>query len=94
MRKALVFLLVGLLFNCAGTDERKPSTEDRSNPAEHCRRLGLEEGSEAYDNCISNFIHQHCMSRNFKPGSAEYAECESNLRGATFLRQQMQIRGF
>ena len=94
MRKALLLLLVGLLFGCAGTQERKQSTDDRSNPAEHCRRLGLEEGSDAYNNCVSNFIHQYCMAQNFKPGSEEYAECESNLRGATFLRQQLQIRGF
>jgi hypothetical protein len=33
------------------------------------------------------------MSQGLTLGSEEYASCEASLRNATFLRQQMQIRG-
>jgi hypothetical protein len=76
---------------CATTDEAVVTAE---NPAEHCRRLGLQEGSEGYAGCISNYIADYCTGQGLQAGTAAYAECEKILREASFLRQQLQMRGF
>jgi hypothetical protein len=91
MAKYPVIALVLLLAGCASQQQGPSGTQ---NPSEHCRGLGLQEGTEDFQNCVSGKIQETCLSRGLQPGSPEYAGCESNLRDATFLRQQMQMRGF
>ena len=87
---SVIVLAVLLAAGCAS--QQGPS--GTQNPSEHCRGLGLQEGTEDFQNCVSGKIQETCLSRGLQPGSPEYAGCESNLRDATFLRQQMQMRGF
>jgi hypothetical protein len=89
MAKYPVFVLAVLLAGCAS--QQTPS--GTQNPSEHCRSLGLQEGTEDFQNCVSSKIQESCLSRGLQPGSPEYADCESNLRDASFLRQQLQMRG-
>ena len=89
MTKYSVILLALLLAGCAS--QQGPS--GTQNPSEYCRSLGLQEGTEDFRNCVSSEIQETCLSRGLAPGSPEYAACESNLRDATFLRQQLQMRG-
>jgi hypothetical protein len=91
MAKYPVIVLAVLLVGCAGTKQPPSGTQ---NPSEHCRSLGLEEGTEDFQNCVGGKIQDTCLSRGLQAGSPEYADCESNLRDATFLRQQLQMRGF
>ena len=91
MSKSALLIVTGLLAGCASTPE---STQLDVNPAVYCRGLGLEESTDGFRNCVSNRIHQYCMSQGLNPGSPDYAECESNLRDATLLRRHLQIRGF
>jgi len=90
MFKHSVIVVAVLLAGCTG-QQRSPSGS--MNPSEHCRSLGLREGTEEFQNCVSGKIQETCLSRDLKPGSVEYTQCESNLRDATFLRQQLQMRG-
>ena len=89
MAKYSAIVLAVLLGGCAS--QQGPS--GTQNPSEHCRSLGLQEGTEDFQNCVSSEIQETCLSRGLQPGSPEYAACESNLRDATFLRQQLQMRG-
>ena len=91
MKRIVLVLAILLVAGCAGTQEGGQG--GAQNPSEHCRSQGIAEGTDGFRNCVSNFIHQYCMSQGLTLGSEEYARCESSLREATFLRQQMQIRG-
>jgi hypothetical protein len=92
MARYAAVLLAFLLIGCSGIQDQ-PGVGG-VNPAEYCRAVGAVEGTEGFSNCVSNYIHQLCMEQGLDPGTQEYATCERNLREATFLRQQLQIRGF
>lgn len=92
MARYAAVLLALLLIGCSGM-QGQPAAGG-VNPAEYCRSVGVLEGTEGFRNCVSNYIHQLCMDQGLEPGTEEYATCERNLREATFLRQQLQIRGF
>ncbi|MGB5251808.1 MAG: hypothetical protein WBN68_03675 [Sedimenticolaceae bacterium] len=91
MSRNTFVLLTVLLAGCAGTHEGGQG--GAQNPSEYCRSQGIAEGTDGFRNCVSNYIHQYCMSQGLTLGTEEYASCEASLRNASFLRQQMQIRG-
>ncbi len=71
-----------------------PNTQAELNPFEYCNSLELAKHSEQYQQCVTNKIQQTCTSRGNTPGSDEFVKCANDLQNATFVRQQMQIRGF
>lgn len=91
MAKYPAFALAVFLVGCASQQQAPSGTQ---NPSEHCRSLGVQEGTEDFQNCVSSKIQETCLSRGLEPGSPDYAGCESNLRDASFLRQQLQMRGY
>lgn len=91
MRKLCALLVVAMLAGCGSTEERNTAGK---NPAEHCRQQGLSRGSDEYAGCISGYINQVCTERGLEIGTEDFRRCESNLREATFLRQQLQMRGY
>jgi hypothetical protein len=64
-----------------------------ANPFEFCRSQGLAVDSEAFEECVAEAIEQRCAAAG-APGSDAHARCVQQQRDATFVRDQLQIRGF
>ena len=90
-RKFCAILVVAMLAGCGSTEERDTTGK---NPAEYCRQQGLSEGSDEHASCLNDYINQVCTAKGLEIGTEDFGRCESNLRDATFLRQQLQIRGY
>jgi len=90
-RYAGVFLVL-FLSGCATSQDGGDVTG--GNPAEHCKRQGFQENSDEYKSCVSAYVDEYCRNQDLEPGTNEYKKCIDSLHEATFLRQQMQIRGF
>ena len=93
-RTVMVAILLSVLPACstAPTDgSRKMSGQ---NPFEYCNARGFDNGTVEYNNCVSEYIHKYCTEQGAEPGTETYRKCAASLREATFLRNQMQIRGY
>lgn len=95
MKLTVIFILsLFLLSACTQPSEHGLGKLSGENPFEYCRSLELADNTEEYQQCVASKINEICTSHGAIPGSDAYAKCEHDLRKATFVRQQMQIRGF
>lgn len=92
--KFLSITVLCFLFLSACSNSPNTGQNVEANPFEYCNSLELAKNSEKYHQCVTSNIQQICTSRGLTLGSEAFAKCDSNLRNATFVRQQMQIRGF
>ena len=88
----LIFLFA--LTACSNSPETETGQRSGNNPFEYCRAMGFAEDSAEYQQCVNNKIHDICNARGITPGTDAFGQCDTDLRKATFVRQQMQIRGF
>ncbi len=89
-RIGMLVILVSVLSACSTA----PSDGSGQNPFEYCSSQGINDGTEEYNNCVGEYIHKYCTEQGAESGTEEYRKCGSSLREATFLRDQMQIRGY
>jgi len=94
LRAGLAAILVSVLPACSTTPADGSGRMSGQNPFEYCSAQGIDDGTEEYNNCVSEYIHKYCTQKGAEPGTEAYRSCASSLREATFLRDQMQIRGF
>ena len=87
-------ILLSVLQACTTAPADGTSGRSGQNPFEYCNSQGMGDGTEEFDNCVADYIHQYCKERGAEPGTEAYRKCTSSLREATFLREQMQIRGY
>jgi hypothetical protein len=93
-RTLMVAILVSVLPACSTTPADGSGKMSGQNPFEYCSAQGIDDGTEEYNNCVNEYIHKYCTGQGAEPGTETYRKCASSLREATFLRDQMQIRGF
>jgi len=84
--------LIAAAAACA-PDAAAPGGGAGANPFEYCRGQGLAVDSEAFEDCVAEAIEQRCAAAG-APGSDAHARCVQQQRNATFVRDQLQIRGF
>lgn len=94
VRTVMAAMLVSVLPACSTAPADGSGRMLGQNPFEYCSALGINDGTEEYNNCVSEYIHKYCTEQGAEPGTEAYRKCASSLREATFLRDQMQIRGF
>ncbi len=94
LRAGIAGILVSVLPACSTAPSDGSGKMSGQNPAEYCSAQGIADGTEEYNNCVSEYIHKYCTEHGAEPGTEAYRKCASSLREATFLRNQMQIRGF
>ena len=90
MRLYRGILVVLMLSGCATSQNDSTG----GSPADRCRNKGFQEDSNEYQQCVNAYLDEYCKSQGLTPGSNEFIECMDSSRNATFLRNQMQIRGF
>jgi hypothetical protein len=85
----------GLWFACLAVAgcATEPSA-DAQNPFDYCVQRGLQQGTADFGTCVNNYIAQLCAKTGHPPGSEGYGQCAQELQKATFVRQQLQMRGF
>ena len=83
-------LVVLVLSGCATSQNDSTG----GSPADRCRNQGFREDSDEYKQCVDAYLDEYCKSQGLTLGSDEFVKCMDSSRNATFLRNQMQIRGF
>ena len=93
-RTIMVAMLVSMLSACSTAPTGESGKMSGQNPFEYCSAQGINDGTEEYSNCVGEYIQKYCTEQGAEPGTEAYSKCASSLREATFLRDQMQIRGY
>ena len=93
-RIGILAILVSVLPACSTPPADGSGGMSGQNPFEYCSAQGKEDSSEEFNNCVGEYIDRYCTEQGAEPGTESYRKCASSLREATFLRNQMQIRGY
>lgn len=94
--RTAVLLVAAGLAACAGGEPGgggAGAAVAAANPFEHCRALGVGTASAEFEECVNAYILERCSTVG-EPGSDAHERCARDLRDATFVRDQLQIRGF
>lgn len=67
---------------------------DAPNAFNYCIAQGEKQGTPGFSACINDYIARLCTEEGHAEGSEAYRQCVEDLHQATFVRQQLQIRGF
>lgn len=90
----ICLIVLFALVACSNSPETETGQKSGNNPFEYCNTMGFADDSAEYQQCVNNRIHDICTERGITPGTDAFGQCDTNLRKATFVRQQLQIRGF
>ena len=93
-RIVVAAILAVMLSACSTAPTDGSGKRAGQNPFEYCSAQGMNDGTDEYNNCVGEYIQKYCTAQGAEPGTEAYRKCASSLREATFLRDQMQIRGF
>ena len=94
LRIAMAAILISVLPACSTAPADGSGGKSGQNPFEYCRAQGIDDDTEEFNNCVGEYIDRYCTEQGAEPGTESYRKCASSLREATFLRNQMQIRGY
>jgi len=93
-RIVMLATLVYVMLACSSSPPDGSGKMSGQNPFEYCSAQGFNDSTVEYNNCVGEYIHKYCTGQGAEPGTEAYRKCAASLREATFLRNQMQIRGY